>query len=119
MSLYSNFHFKQIILVSWINVDQKWNFQSKTGQINITIEFNIFDLVYVPSLILNKQICYFGTNLPKSSILVQSKKSEHHSSALKGYFWYKTEKLNIAIKSTTFELVQIINFILNTQFLSF
>ena len=68
MSLYSNFHFKQTILVSWIKFDQKWNFPSKTGQIKITIELYIFDLVYVPSLILNKQICYFGTNLPKSSI---------------------------------------------------
>ena len=41
---------------------------SKIGQITISIEFSIFELVYKRSFILIRQFCLFGTNLPKNGI---------------------------------------------------
>ena len=44
---------------------------------NFTIELTIFELVYEPSLILNKQL-FFGPNLSKNGVSTPNKKSEQH-----------------------------------------
>ena len=56
---------KQTILIFWT---QKIYFKCKTGQMNITIEFSIFELIYAPSFILMKQFCKFELSLLKKGI---------------------------------------------------
>ena len=57
---------------------QKGCFASKTEKVNTTIEFCIFELVYVPSFSLSWQFwcffCYFCPNLPKSVFPVENGK---------------------------------------------
>ena len=49
-------------------ISKKGYFQSKTGQINITIKFFVFKLVFVPIFSSNWQFWFFGPNLPKKGI---------------------------------------------------
>ena len=93
-------------------------FQSKTDKIDTTIEFCIFELVFVSNFTLNNfefldQIC------PRKIFMVKNRKSEHHHwiphiqislgtkfqlkltilifltrFTQKGFFWSKTEKVN-------------------------
>ena len=55
---------------------------------DITIHFDMFELVFVPNFILNKELWIFGPNLRK-----------------KGYLWSKTEKVNIIVEFCIFDLV--------------
>ena len=93
-------------------------FQSKTDKIDTTIEFCIFELIFVSNFTLNNfefldQIC------PRKIFMVKNRKSEHHHwiphiqislgtkfqlkltilifltrFTQKGFFWSKTEKVN-------------------------
>ena len=58
-------------------------FLSKTGKLNITIEFYLFQLVQIPSFTLNKQFWILGTKLPPCP-----------PPPKKMYFRLKTEKVN-------------------------
>ena len=55
-------------------ISPKVHFQSKTGQLNITIEFIILELIQVTNFIL----FFFGQIYPKSLLFTQNRKSEHH-----------------------------------------
>ena len=87
------------ILSFWTKFALKGYFPFKTEEVNIAIEFFIFELVYVPNFSLNWQFCVFGPDFPK-----------------KGYFQSKVEELNITIEFSIFELVLGPNFSLNWQF---
>ena len=45
-------------------------------KVNITSEFCIFELVYVPNLTLRKQFIISGQNLPKKGFLLTTKKED-------------------------------------------
>ena len=49
-------------------------FQSKTDKADTTIEFCIFELVFVSNFTLNKHLWIFGPNLPKKDIYSQKQK---------------------------------------------
>ena len=55
-------------MIFWTTFIKKGYFRSKRENSNITIEFSIFKLVYVPNLILNRQFWFFGPTLPKRNI---------------------------------------------------
>ena len=57
---------------------QKVYSRSKTGQMNITIVFNISELVDVTSFILNRQFWFWNQICPKRVFSVQSRTNEHH-----------------------------------------
>ena len=50
-------------------------FQSKTNKIDTTIEFCIFELVFVSNFTLNNQFWIFGPNSPKKDIYGQKQKT--------------------------------------------
>ena len=56
----------------------KGYFQSKTENVNTTIEFCIFKLVWVPNFSLNWQFWFFRPNLPKKGVSCLKQKSENH-----------------------------------------
>ena len=144
ISLCIKFHLKLIILTFWTKFAHKGHFWSKTKKVNTTIEFCIFELVYVSSFTLNWQYWQFGPNLPKKGILIESEKSEHchwilhirislcikfhlkliiltfwTKFAHKGHFWSKTKKVNTTIEFCIFELVYVSSFTLNWQYWQF
>ena len=53
---------------------QKGCFQSKTENVNTTIEFYVFKLVYKPNFNLNWQFWFLGPTLPKKGISSQKQK---------------------------------------------
>ena len=53
---------------SFIFVYQKECFQYKTEKVNITIEFCIIELVYVPNFTFNWHFWFFGPNLLKKDV---------------------------------------------------
>ena len=56
ISLNTNFQLKLSITIFWIKFAKKTSyFQFKTDKIDTTIEFCIFELVFVPNFTLNKQ----------------------------------------------------------------
>ena len=56
ISLSTNFQFKLTIATFWTKFAKKGSyFQSKTDKIDTTIEFCIFELVFVSNFTLNKQ----------------------------------------------------------------
>ena len=61
-------------MISWVKFSQKGCFWSQTEKVNITTEFCVFELVYVPNFSLNWQIWFFGPNLPKKGISGQKRK---------------------------------------------
>ena len=82
ISLSTNFQFKLTIATFWTKFAKKGSyFQSKTDKIDTTIEFCIFELVFVSNFTLNKQFLIFGNKF-----------------ALERYLWSKTEKLSIIIE---------------------
>ena len=74
ISLSTNFQLKLTIAIFWTKFAKKGSyFQSKTDKIDTTIEFCIFELVFVSNLTLNKQFWIFGPNLPKKDIYEKQK----------------------------------------------
>ena len=61
-------------MISWVKFSQKGCFWSQTEKVNITTEFCVFELVYVPNFSSNWQIWFFGPNLPKKGISGQKRK---------------------------------------------
>ena len=68
ISLGTKFQLKLTISIFWTNFAQKGCFQSKTENVNTTIAFCVFELVYVPNFSLNWQFWFFGPSLPKKGI---------------------------------------------------
>ena len=71
----------------WTKFSQVY-FRSKTKEVNTTIEFCIFELVYVPNFILNLHFFIFWTKFTQ-----------------KEYLQSKTEKVNTTIEFWLFKLV--------------
>ena len=121
ISLSTNFQLKLTIVIFWTKFSLKSGyFQSKTDKIDATIEFFIFELVFVSNFTLNKQFWIFTSNFPKKDVNGQKLKIEHHHEIppniwislgskfqlkptistfltriiLKEFFWSKTEKVN-------------------------
>ena len=115
-------------------------FPLETEEVNIFIEFCIFELVWAPDFRLNWQIWIFGLNFPKKSVSrwKQKKWISHwimhiwisvstklqvklinlnicSKFAQKRYFLLETEEVNIPIEFCIFELVRVPNFRLNWQ----
>ena len=67
-SVGTKFQSQLTIFTFWTKFAQKGYFQSKTEKLNITIEFCMFELVYVPNVSLNWTFWFFGPNCPKQSI---------------------------------------------------
>ena len=63
ISIGTKFQLKLTILIFLSKFIQKGYFWSKTE--NITTEFCIFELVWVPNFSLDQQFSFFGSNLPK------------------------------------------------------
>ena len=57
-------------MIFWTKFAQKEYFTSNARQMNITIEFNIFELVSVLNFILNRQIWFFRPTLTKNCIFI-------------------------------------------------
>ena len=75
ISLSTNFQLKLTIAIFWTTFAKRGSyFQSKTEKIDTTIEFCIFELVFVSNLTLNKQFWIFGPNFPKKDIYGQKQK---------------------------------------------
>ena len=68
ISLGTKFQLKLTVLIFWTKFAQK---------VNITIEFCIFEIVYVPNFSLNWQVGFFWPNLPKKCVSGLNRKSEH------------------------------------------
>ena len=62
-------------MIIWSKFTQNGYSRSKTENVNITIEFCIFKLVYLPNFSLNWQFWYFGQTLPILVFLVYKRKS--------------------------------------------
>ena len=91
ISLSTNFQLKLTIAIFWTKFAKKGSyFQSKTDKIDTTIEFCIFELVFVANFTLNKQFWIFGPNLPKEDIYGQKQKKWTSSlkSASSNQSWY-------------------------------
>ena len=87
MSPATKFQLKLIILVFWTKFAQKRYFRSKTENVNITIEFCLFELVSVIKFHLQLTILTFWTNFAQEQ-----------------YFQSKTKKENSIIEFCIFEL---------------
>ena len=68
ISLQTKFHLNQTILSFWNKFAQKWYFWSKRENLHAAIKFSIFELVYIPAVILNGLFWVFG----------QNRTNEHH-----------------------------------------
>ena len=90
----TKFQLKQTVLIFETKFTCKGYFRCKISKVNIIIEFNIFEIVYIPNFTSNKPSWIFGPNFLNKSI----------SS--------KTKKVNITIKFCKFELVWVPNFTL-------
>ena len=86
--------FKDNNCISFTFVYRKGCFRYKIEKVNTTIEFCIFELVWLPSFGLNWQ--FFWTKFTQKGS--------------------KTEKVNTAIDFCLFELMLVVNFNLNWQF---
>ena len=138
ISLDTIFQLELIILIFWTKFAQNEYFWSKTEKLNITIEFYIFELVWVPNFTLNNQSWNLDQIYPKRVFSLEKEKSEHQRWVLhirislatkfqlkltilifwtkfleKGYFRSKTEKVNTTIEFCIFELVWVPNFSLS------
>ena len=79
ISLSTNFQLKLTIAIFWTKFAEKGSyFQPKTEKIDTTIEFCIFQLVFVSNFTLNKQFWIFGPNLPKKDMAKNRKTDYHH-----------------------------------------
>ena len=76
ISLNTSFQLKLTILIFGPNLPKNSSyFQSKIDKIDTTIEFCLFELVFVSNFTLNKQFSIFGPNLPKKDIYGQKQKN--------------------------------------------
>ena len=71
----TKFQHKQTILIFWTEFAQKRHFWSNKRKVNISIEFCIFELIWVPNLSLNRKFWSFGPSLLR---YFWSETSEHH-----------------------------------------
>ena len=99
VSVSTNFHAKQIIMNFRAKFAQKGYLWSKPGQMITTIEFTIFEVVYAPCFILEKEFWCFLSNFPQKSTFTQKQTK-----------WTSQSKFNIV------DLVQMANFILKDNF---
>ena len=74
----TKFQLKVTILIFWTKFAQRGCFWSKTEKMKSTIEFCIFELVWVPNFSLSWQFWFLGPRFPKRVIPVKNIKSEHH-----------------------------------------
>ena len=70
------FHKKTVLSFEW-KLPKKSILCSNRKKVGITIEFSIFELIWIPNFILNRQSRFSGPNLPKMGILGKSRKIEH------------------------------------------
>ena len=77
-SLYSKLQLQQTIFIFWNNFARKGHFPLKRAKLNITTEFYIFKLVWVPNFSSNWKFSFFEPNLPQRVSQVENGKSEHH-----------------------------------------
>ena len=131
ISLGTKFQVKQKIFSFWIKFAQKGYFWSKTEEMNVIIEFYIFELDQVSNFNLSWQFWFFLDQIcPKTVFPVVNRKSEHYhwilrtwislnikfqvkltkfifwtKFALKVYFRSKKKKVNLTIEFGIFELV--------------
>ena len=70
----TKFQLKLAILIFWTKFSQKEHFWSKTQNVNITIEFSIFEVIEVPNISLNWHLRFFGPNLHKKNIYGRKEK---------------------------------------------
>ena len=93
------FHLKQTISSFWTKFFQKRCFLSRLEKVNIIIEFETFEFILIPTLILNKQLRFFGPNLSKKSIC--RPKQEKWTSSLNSAYSISLDT-NFYLKQTTF-----------------
>ena len=88
ISLDAKFHFKQTVLNFWTKFAQKRYFRSNTKNVNITIEFCIFEL---PNFNLNWQFWFFGPKLLQKGIssLNEKKWAPPWNFSYSSYSWYQ------------------------------
>ena len=80
---------------------QKRYFPLETEEVNIPIEFCIFELVRVPNFRLNWLIWIFRQSLPKKVFPVENRKSEHPHRIL--HFWISlSTKFRVKLRSLIF-----------------
>ena len=79
----TEFQLKLTILIFWTKFAQKGCFCSKTEKVNTTIDFCIFELVYLPNFSLNWQFWFFFLS----------------KFAQKGYLRSKTKKPHLCVRS--------------------
>ena len=85
INLSTNFRLKLTVAIFRPNFPTRGsNFQSKTDKIDTTIEFWIFELVFVSNFTLKN----FGPNLPKKGISSQNKTSSPRTASL----WFLCSK---------------------------
>ena len=103
ISLSTSFQLKLTMRLFGPNLHKKGSsFQSKNDEIDTTIEFCIFELIFVSNFTLNKQFWFdLRLNLPKKDIYGQK------------------QKVNIITEFRIFKLVLAPNSSLNWQFLFF
>ena len=65
---------KEIILIFWTKFTQNGFFRSKLENVSMTIEFSIFEIVYIPNFSLKRQFWFLDQICPKKIFLVQNKK---------------------------------------------
>ena len=68
INLRTKFQLKLTIVIFLARFAQKGCFPSKAKKVKITIEFYIFELVYVPNSSLNWQLWSFWPDLPKKGV---------------------------------------------------
>ena len=70
ISLGTKFHFNsnKQFLIMWPNLPKKVILGRKWKNVNITIEFCLFNLAEVPNFKLNWQVWFFGINVPKKGV---------------------------------------------------
>ena len=74
ISLDTIFQLRLTVLTFWKKFVQKGYFWSKTEKENVTIQFCVFELVYVPNFSLNWQFWFYGQSMPKKRISDQKSK---------------------------------------------
>ena len=78
ISLDVKFQLKLTILSFWTKFVQKRYFRSKTEEVNITVEFCIFELGLMPFFSLTKNFYILNQICPTRVFPVWNGKSEHH-----------------------------------------
>ena len=85
-------------LIFWTKFPKKGHFRSKIGNMNVTIEFWVFELVLVPISLWKYNLEFLDRICPKRVFPVKKRESEH-------YHWILHVRINL---STKFQLTLII-----------